>query len=71
MWASLILQQELRCLWYLVSHALFAKCQNHMLKGMKLSCMVIANTVLFANISDFLKCVFVYIMTFSIVHRDT
>ena len=42
-----------------------------MLKGMKLSCMVIANTVLFANISDFLKCVFVYIMTFSIVHRDT
>ena len=38
---------------------------------LKVSCLVIANMILFMNISNFLKWKVIYIMTFKVTHLDT
>ena len=42
-----------------------------MLKGLKVSRLLIANMILFINISNLLKWKIIYVMTCSVAHWDT
>ena len=41
--------------WPLVSHTLFVKGLNQMLRGLKVPCPQIVNMILFVNVGNFLK----------------
>ena len=53
-------------LWYLVSHALFAKGLHEMPRSLKVSHPLIVDTIPFVNISNFFKWKVIYIMTFKV-----
>ena len=55
---------SVHCLWYLVSHTMFAKGLNYIVRSFKVLCLLIV------NMRNFFKWKLIYIMIFGIAHWD-